>query len=60
MWLTVPVGKILCLLSLTVFFLSVIYTCYLSESGGDVIADSVTFNGEHLPPPQADMRPMGA
>lgn len=32
-WLTVPVGKVLCLLSLTAFFPSVISTCYLSESG---------------------------
>ncbi len=55
-----PLGKVLCLLFLTAFFPSVISTCYLSESSGDVITDTVTFNGEYLPPPQADMRPMGA
>lgn len=48
------------MLSLTAFYSSVISTCYLSESSGDVIAGTMTFNGEYLPPPQADMHPMGA
>lgn len=53
-------GKLLCLLSLKALFFCVINTCYLNESGGDVITATVTFSGEYLPPPQANMRPMGA